>query len=329
MSGLSISIEAISEDSLAAYSASGMQRGELGPRALDWAFKHNPKPFAVARLEGEVVGLSAYIRSNLTLSGRPATALQAVDSFVFDKARGKGVFTALAKAYEQHARQDGADLIWGFPNANAAPAWFGKLGWNRLGQVPFLIKPLRAGFLMRKLRLPLDFPVSFSTDQKLEPISAFGAWSDALWSSMSPRMECTIARDRAFLSHRLFQAPHSASYRIVAAAHDRGAFVATTEAQKHGGHIAYLLEAMGHADLDGLLASEMGRLRDRGVEVVLAWSYPWSANYRTLRKAGFLPLPERLRPIEIWFGSRPLSSRAAAAGQAGKWYVSYLDSDTI
>ena len=329
MSELSISVEPLSDEILAAYVASGMDRAKSGRVGLEWAFQGNTKPFAVARLNGEIVGISAYIRSSVTLSGRNGVALQAVDSFVFEAARGKGVFTGLARAYERHAREEGADLVWGFPNANAAPAWFGKLSWNPLGQVPFLIKPLRAGFLLRKLRLPVDFPVSFATDQKIAPITAFGEWSDALWSSLSAGIGCGTARDRSFLSHRLLKSPSASAYRIVASEQDRGAIVATTEATKHGGHIGYLLEAMGHSDLDGLLASEMGRLRDRGVEVVLAWSYPWSANYRSLRKAGFLPLPERLRPIQIWFGSRPLTPSGTASEEAKNWYLSYLDSDTI
>lgn len=329
MNDLSISIESLNDDILAAYAASGMERGKAGQAGLKWAFHNNTRPFAVARLDGQIVGISAYIRSSLNLSGQYGVALQAVDSFVFEKARGKGVFTALARAYENHAREEGADLVWGFPNAKAAPAWFGKLNWNPLGQVPFLIKPLRAGFFLRKLRLPIDFPLTFSTDQKLSPIQAFGDWSDALWSSLSSGISCGTVRDRSFLSHRLLDAPSASSYRIVAAEHDRGAFVATTEAIKHGGHIGYLLEAMGHSDLEGLLASEMAHLRDRGVELVLAWSYPWSGNYRTLRKAGFFPLPERLRPIQIWFGCRTVSPLATAAADKGNWYLSYLDSDTV
>lgn len=329
MNNLQISIEAISDDLLTAYAASGMNRGASGRAGLEWAFQGNPMPFAVARLDGEIVGLSAYIRSHLHLAGRQAIAMQAVDSFVFDKARGRGVFTALARAYDQYARAVGADLIWGFPNANAAPAWFGKLGWVPLGQVPFLIKPLRAGFLLRKLRIPFDFPLSLAVDQRLDPEVTVGGWADELWSSLAARIACSTVRDSAFLSHRLFQGPSAATYRIVASKHDGGALVATTEAKKHGGHIAYLLEAMGHADLDELLASEMGRLRDRGVELALAWSYPWSANYQSLRKVGFFPLPERLRPIQIWFGSRAFSPTTSAAEETRNWYLSYLDSDTV
>lgn len=329
MTEIAVSIETLSEDVLAAYAVSGMDRGKVGETAINWAFQGNPRPFAVARQNGEVVGLSAYIRSRLNLSGREAVALQAVDSFVSEKARGKGVFTRLAQTYDQFALDDGADLVWGFPNSNAAPAWFGKMDWAPLGQVPFLIKPLRAGFLFRKLGLPLDFPLAFASDQRLPPLRQLGAWADELWSGLAGGIECGISRDRAYLTHRLFTGPTAAQYRIVATEADRGTIVATTEANKHGGHIGYLLEAMGHRDLDGLLASELARLRNRGAELVLAWSYPWSANYHSLRKAGFFPLPEVMRPIKILFGARPLSAIAVAAVERKRWYLSYLDSDTV
>tara|TARA_B110000908_G_scaffold230_1_gene298 strand:- start:339 stop:518 length:180 start_codon:yes stop_codon:yes gene_type:complete len=47
-----------------------------------------------------------------------------------------------------------------------------------------------------------------------------------------------------------------------------------------------------------------------------------------LAQGGFVPLHGRLRPIHIWFGSRPKSGLAASADQQGQWYLSYIDSDT-
>jgi hypothetical protein len=89
------------------------------------------------------------------------------------------------------------------------------------------------------------------------------------------------------------------------------------------------MEAMGGLSMAELLMSEIGRLRSRGVELVLAWSFPGSANYKTLRKAGFIPLPQRVRPIRIWFGNKPQSAVASCANDRSQWYLSYLDSDTV
>jgi hypothetical protein len=42
-----------------------------------------------------------------------------------------------------------------------------------------------------------------------------------------------------------------------------------------------------------------------------------------------MPLPARLRPIEINFGARALTAESAfAASGKADWYVSFLDSDT-
>lgn len=325
-----ISIEPISEELLAAYTASGMDRASAGRHAVEWAFGSNPAPFAVARHDGVIVGISGYIQSPVLIGGKVGTAVQAVDSFVSESMRGKGIFTRLARAYDDHADRSGLDLVWGFPNDNAAPAWFGKLGWHRHGQVPFLIKPLRAGFFSRKLRLPLDFPLTLAQDQHIAPAAGVGDWADDLWDQASPSIGVGVIRDREFLHHRLFAGPHAAEYRVVATADCRApAIVATREADKHGGRIGYVMEALGGSALQPLLMSEIGRMASRGVEVALAWSFPWSPNYQALRKAGFMPLPEPLRPIQIWFGVTPKTAAAARANQSGQWYLSYLDSDTV
>lgn len=330
MTDITISVEGQSPELLHAYVASGMERGNAGSRAIGWAFGGNEAAFAVARSGSKIVGMSSYIRSNMQFGTDQGTGYQAVDSFVAQEMRGKGLFTKLAKAYAEHVQARGADLLWGFPNDNAAPVWFGKLDWTNHGQVPFLIKPLRAGYFLRKLRLRGDFPLTFGQDQNLEPISVVGDWADELWDRFSSGIGCATIRDRAFLDHRLLDAPHAQQYRVVAeTAPKDGALVATREAEKHGGRIAYVMEAMGNTALQGVLISELSRLRDRGVELALAWAYPWSPNYSVLRRSGFLPLPEILRPIRIWFGGRAMSPRAAPAMHRENRYLSYLDSDTV
>jgi GNAT superfamily N-acetyltransferase len=325
-----ISIEQISDELLTAYKHSGMERGKAGAQAIKWAFGSNPAPFAVARHNGAIVGISGYIQSQMQLGERSGTGVQAVDSFVSETMRGKGIFTRLAQAYDEHASHSGIDLVWGFPNDNAAHAWYGKLGWHRHGQVPFMIKPLRAGFFSRKLKLQIDFPLIFARDQQIEAVTRIGDWGDALWDKVAPEIGVGTLRDRAFLQHRLFEAPHASAYRVVAdTSSNSPALVATREADKHGGRIAYVMEALGEPSLQPLLMSELGRLASRGIEIALAWSFPRSPNYRALRNAGFVPLPERLRPIRIWFGSTPKTKLADRANREGQWYLSYLDSDTV
>ena len=271
MTQIEISVEGMSSELLAAYAASGMERGKVGEAAIKWAFGEDNSAFAVARSGGQVVGMSFYIPSTMQFGKERGTAFQAVDSFVAPEMRGQGLFTGLAETYAEHAQGQSADLIWGFPNDSAAPAWFGNLGWTSHGQVPFLIKPLRAGYFLRKLHLGGDFVLAPGRDQNLQAISVADDWADDLWDRFAAGISCATVRDSSFLNHRLFGAPQAQEYRVVAETDLQGsALVATREAKKHGGHIAYVMEAMGGAALRGVLNSELARLRDRGVELALA-----------------------------------------------------------
>ena len=330
MTTFEISIERLGSELLEAYARWGLERGAKGPDAINWALDANIPNFAVARTSDRIVGISANIPRKMVLEGKYRLGFQAVDSFVDISMRGNGLFHKMAKAFSENANEPRADLIWGFPNDQAAPAWFGKLGWKRHGQVPFLFKPLRSGFFFRKLRVPLDFPIGITRDQGLKSVSEIGDWGDEIWARYSHHINCATIRDKNFLNWRLFHGPDAKAYRVVADPDPvHGALLATRTAEKHGARIAYIMEAMGGPSLRELLVSELARLRVNGEEVALAWSYPWSPNYRALRDAGFLPLPERLRPINIWFGARSISSAAIVAQTPTNWYLSYLDSDTV
>jgi hypothetical protein len=153
-----------------------------------------------------------------------------------------------------------------------------------------MIKPLRAGFFGRKLRLPIDVPLTFARDQHVEAVTEIGGWGDALWGRVAPRVGVGTIRDRAFMQRHICDAPLSSQYWVVAdTVKNSPALVVTQEADKHGGRIAYVMEALGGPSLLPLLMSDLGRLVSRRIEVALAWSYLWSPNYRDLRRAGFLP----------------------------------------
>lgn len=298
---------------------------------LAWKFANGTDAAltAVARRGTEILGLSTYLPTALSIDGSRAKAYQAIDSIVSERARGSGIFTRLARTFSDDQASKSIDLVWGFPNANAAHPWFAKLQWTRLGTAPFLFKPLRAGYALRRFGLPIDFPLSAARNEGAPQISEFDDTASALGEQLSRSVGCMVVRDRDYLNWRLFRCP-SATYRTVALkSREVTAFVSTHLTEKHGGRIGYVMEAMGDKELESLLRSELGYLRENGAEVVLAWCFPWSPNYSAYRAVGFYPLPDRFRPTEIHFGARAYSARGATALDARSWYLSYLDSDTV
>jgi hypothetical protein len=314
---------------------------EKSPDPLNWRFQSNPHGrarFAVAGCGDRIVGMIALVPTQLTEIG--GIGYQAIDTAVHPSVRGQGLFVKLGKMAQDPAAL-GATVLWGFPNENAAPGWFGRLGWTNFGAVPLLIRPLRSGFLfgrvhsrLRHIDLPLvrnARPAANISTNAMQLIEDFGG----LWQSVVQDFGIAVDRNPAWMRWRLLDKP-AADYRCAGLRSDSGdleAFVATKVANKHGGRLCYVMEAIStpdrSLDLAKLLRGELALAAQDGAEAALAWCPRHAPNYSAYRKAGFLPFPSRLRPIEINFGARALRSEGSpAAAKDAPWYVSFLDSDT-
>lgn len=314
---------------------------------LRWRFvngPHGPGYFATAHDTAAadlIVGIVGLIATRMRVNGSDVLAYQAVDLVVDPAYRGRGIFNALGEALFQGAELVGARIVWGFPNENAAHTWFDRFKWNRFGPVPFLARPLRSSLFLRRLLpalRPLDVPLLIGPMRSLpnvRVVDRFGPEAAALWSAFSDQVGCALHRDSDLLNWRLIDQP-DASYRTVAAfgpSNDMRALVSTTLRRKHNSHICYIMEAMsvsgGEKLLGRLLREEMARAAREGADLALAWCPRAAPNRGAFASAGFLPFPERLRPIQIFFGAKILDhSLANDAGHVNDWYISYIDSDT-
>jgi GNAT superfamily N-acetyltransferase len=325
---------------------SALERGKL-----DWKFRDCPAgagvvALAISRETPEpVIGVNAFQPARLKIGAQRVLAFQSMDTIVDPIARGRGVFPKLVQAFYDAAPGLGAAVLYGVPNDNSAPGFFGKLGWTRLGSPPFLIKPLRAGFFARRLLggaggildgLPLSLAKP-ARDPAMFRIERFGLDVDALWEAFSAGVPCAVDRARDMLNWRFADHP-AAEYQTLGINGADGrlaAFVTWHLARnKHGGTIGYIMEAMNRPEARGELArlilAATGEMRAEGADAVLAWSAGHAPNHAAFRKCGFWPMPERLRPISLHFGGRALApaGEMAVAG-AEAWYLSYFDSDTV
>lgn len=302
------------------------QLSEIEAGKLDWKLVRQPSPHSVvstAWADGRIIGMMTYMAVRVRLGDAEILAHQGMDTVVDPAARGKGVFLNLVKNFYESTE---SALLYGLPNLNASPGYFKYLGWKYMGTPPFLIKPLRAGYFLRRLWADApDFRVAFPKRRAGELIAQFSDDATSMWRRFSRDIACAVDRSARFLNWRLFEHP-SAAYRTFAAP---SAFVSTRLAEKHGGRIGYVMEAIGDESVRDTLQTAVHDLAEHGAEVVLAWCFPWSPNYRAYRANGFLPLPDRLRPIRFNFGGRALKGSAVAAETPRSWYLSYLDSDTV
>lgn len=321
---------------------------------LTWQYVRNPtgKLFVELALPVGDTSRAAAVYSVMPvfvrLNGQVLLGAQSLDTLTDAEFRGKGLFVKMAQNVFGKCEREGVAWVYGFPNASSAPGFFRRLGWTRLDPVPFLVRPLRANYFLRRISAlsslasrvpslplgPLRRP-SLPRSVEIRPVTQFDSSFDELWERFAHGVGAAVHRDALYLEWRLFRKPGQ-KYRVLALRENSRliAFCAFDVQEKHGGRIGYVLELLhdpGRADVaQKLLQEAIVEMAAEGAEVVLAWCLPHSPNYRPYRANGFWPLPERLRPIELHVGVRPLAAPPEAnLGNRRNWYLSYLDSDTV
>jgi len=316
--------------------------------ALRWQYLENPSQelFVDLAVSGErIAGIYAVQPMFVRVRGAHMLAAQSVDTLVDSDFRGRGLFTKTAEAVYQRFQDRGGAFVYGFPNANSAPGFFGKLGWSSLDPVPFLVKPLSTAFIASKLpfggwlsrlpdlRLPIGGP-KLQANQELRLLTELGPELDELWTRFASEVLVAVDRSAAYLRWRLTKPAEQYECLGVYEEERLVAFCAYTTVDKHGGRIGYVIELLYdpgcHEVGAALLATCLNRMASDGADAVLAWSFGHSPNAKAYSKVGFVALPEKLRPIELHVGVRPLDeSLAEVLSDRQSWYISYCDSDTV
>lgn len=337
------------DSDLAAFKSCFENNG--GSRDLDvlrWQYIENPTRELLVDLGmsgAQVAAIYAVQPTFAHVRGQRCLAAQSVDTLVDTDFRGQGLFTELASTVYQRVRDRGGAFVYGFPNANSAHGFFNKLGWSSLDPLPFLVRPLRTRFLASKLptrrllsrlpdvRLPMRAP-TLRPGQTIELVTDFGPDYQDLWETFSADVGVSVDRTAEYMNWRLAKPGESYVCLGVRESGRLSAFCAYKVVDKHGGRIGYVLELLHQLGDDAtgvaLLRESLGAMATDGADAVLAWSFRHSPNYGPYAKAGFLPLPPRLRPIELHFGVRPLDeSLGPTLRDRSNWYISYCDSDTV
>ena len=326
-------------------SSNGVHRDR---RQMQWQYLDNPArrtlaDFAVAP-GGRLAAVYATLPTLMRIDGRVELAAQSVDTMTDGAFRGRGLFVRLANATYDRAQAEGFRLVYGFPNQHSAHGFFDRLGWCRLGHAPLLIRPLRTRFLARKLgplakwaRFVPDVPLHLgkARNRGIELVTRFDDRFTDLWHRFAAGAGIAIERDARYLDWRLSRRPGGAYENAVTARDGRlSAFVSHCIREKHGGRIGYVMESLHAPGEEGavstLLRRALARMAEERADVAFAWCMPHATTYPVFRRAGFLAVPPRFLPIQLHFGARALAPECADIVQhPRRWYISYLDSDTV
>ncbi|MEP6711022.1 MAG: GNAT family N-acetyltransferase [Ferruginibacter sp.] len=283
------------------------------------------------------------------LDGKIVPSLQSIDTMTDEFHRGKGLFIKLAAALYEDAATQKFGLVYGFPNENSAPGFFKKLKWTSFGEAPFMIKPLRLAYFLKKIlnkKKGSDFSsanhifgapesVQLKNSYVIKAIGGFDENYNSLWNSARSSFKVGINRDASYMNWRYIQKPGEHYYRYGLFEHDQlKAVIVFSLKKKHDGLIGYVMELIFNPgdkkSAKAILKFATKIFRQQKTDVVLAWCFPHSFNYKSYKNAGYYNLPPKLRPQKLYLGVRAFNEAdRSVIENTANWYISYSDSDTV
>jgi hypothetical protein len=236
-----------------------------------------------------------------------------------------GDLAAVESALAARPATEEAAFVYGLASA-AAVAARAPSGWESLGPVPALVRPLRLSAVSGLLpRVPLLAPFGRKRRAGVREISDLPAdvRITRLWDRFSVDIGVALERTTKLFAWRIHERPDSAYRVFIFEDGDRYAIRALCIFTMQG-HVLELLHdrsVTGMRAASHLLGLALREMSDAGTESARAISLPHSGSYPIFaRHAFFAAKDERV------IGVRPLDPEVEDTVLArDRWYVSYLD----
>jgi hypothetical protein len=316
--------------------------------SIKWQFLENTinKQFVniyIDQANNKVAAIYAIAPVEFKIQNNYLLASQSLDTITDVDYRGKGFFIKLATDLYEKAKDENIKLVYGFPNGNSIHGFSKKLSWKVLDPVPFLIKPIRASYFTKKIKilswLP-NFKLAFQNriSKNIFFIEKFEFPNEVntIWKKFSNNIPVAVERNKAYLDWRYISKPNE-NYKILhgyTADNTYIGFIVYCVKKKHGGNIAYIMEYIYDPkyELEAryILKKAINNIIIEKADCILTWCFKHSPNFRNYKKNLFINIPEILKPIELHFGVRSFDeSLNNDVYERTNWYLSYSDSDTV
>ena len=325
-----------------------------------WQFKKEGSRnsgVAVAELNGQIVAQYAVMGFPMNCQGQQIDGAISTATVTDEAVRGQGLFTKLAGKVYADTEKDGCKLIFGFPNSQSIQGFIRKLDWFEIGPFPLHLKlvnsspfferviginPLSgatAWFCNAAMRLFFLRDTQVKKDNSLEirHIQEIPGNIDQLWKEGFIKDRIAIVRDKQYLEWRYLRKPFF-KYKIYAAFDSSGELVGqfvTYTSEKFGLKIIYVMEMMAARDSRDVYRKMLSQLdelaKELAVDAISLLVMRNNPNYFFFVKNGFLPVPSRFHPQDIYFAARINSEDidSVFVKNHANWYISWGDLDVV
>lgn len=326
-----------------------------------WQFQNSfskDSGVSVAELCDEIVAHYAVMWFPMSYQGRRISGAVSTATVTDKKARGKGLFTKLAKRVFAEIETDGCKLVFGFPNSQSIRGFVKRLEWFEIAKFPLLIKPVNFSpflnkflgnkhliaflsfFMNRVYHFGFKLFNGWGQDRTIRIVTDVEGFSEQfskIWKSCFASSKIAVARESAYLKWRYLDKPFS-KYDIVTVVDENNeisGYMVIAMAVKKGLKVVYVMEIMARDDnkrVSGKLLKYLETYaRERKADAISMLSLPNNPNKWLFYKYGFLPVPRKMFPQDIHFCARVNSEDidSVFVKNNANWYISWGDLDVV
>lgn len=304
--------------------------------------------YAVEEQSQNIAAIYTYLPTIVKCFDRNVYALQSFDTLTDHRHRGKGLFITIATELAQREMKRGNEFVFGFPNENSLNGFVKKLGFTYFGEVPFLIKPLRISYFLKKMfrknhvieedsncPIKAEIEINFPDNAVLKKLEYFGEEYEKFWINVKQHISIGVNRNADYMNWRFVNKPHADYLRFgYYEGSDLKGIIVFTLKNKHSGKVGYVMELLydvrNKKAGKELLRFSNRTFKNNKTDVILSWCYSHSFNYALYKNEGFYNFPEKIRPQKLGVIVKVLNSTfEKEILKIKNWYLSYSDSDTV
>ena len=324
-----------------------------------WRYVNNPTglvAITIAEAEEGIVGQYALLPVIAKVGDTVRTVALSLDTMVHPDYRGQGMFSKLAMDLYKRVERKGVPLIYGFPNEASHHGFVARLGWVDLCErVPLFIRPLDVkrilgtkvnnhlfltvgewiGLTGWSLLCPTR-PSELPDGCTIQQVDSFDECVDQLWEHASSALNITVVRNYRYLNWRYVEKPGD-EYTIftLEGAGDILGYVVLKIVKKFGLQIGFVVDLLAVPDQPNisryLISKAVEYFKELQADMISCMMLKQGPYIQALKKSGFLFVPPKFHPQEMYLGVRRNTKEYPAEfiTNPNNWYVTWGDHDDV
>lgn len=330
---------------------------DISAERLVWQYKQNPAGQPIIHLAESsqgIVGYYALMPIRMRIRNKICIEIYSLETMTHPDYRGQGIFTILGKENYKLAARRGFHFLYGFTNRNAHPIVVNKLDWRDLyNGIPLWVKPLNLESIIRKRLVDnrlvaglgskfgkiamniLYRPMQNKPKYSITEVSYFDERFNLLWEETS-NDGVMVVRDKEYLTWRYLEKPGEKYAIFIVEREEKllGYMIlkCTERFNLQIGFIMDLLTVSGEPQIArDLISTSVSYFEQKRMDMVGCLMLPGTVYLRNLKEAGFMKVPKKLLPQDMYLGVCNFTSQYPSSFlfDPNNWFITWGDHDAV